>query len=436
MSGVCLAEGVGPPLLAAAAEGMTGMFLACRDCGQIHGAAAGALRRRWLLCRRCGARLSRFPAGGFDRPLAYTVAGLILFALANVFPLFTVSLQGNRRSDLLIGGALELGHYGWALAGLGILVAVLSIVVPGIRLALLWFVLTGLGPAGRGDARRPPLAAAWKLALHLRPWSMLDVYLLGAFVAYTRLDRLAELRIGVGGYALAGLVVVQVLIQQALGQRRVWDAIGDPAPYAPAPGQPWILCTGCELVVAAPGGVPPRRCPRCAARLEPRRRSSLAAAAALTAAGYILYLPANLLPVLTILRFGRSDTSTILGGVRELGAAGLWPLALLVLFASIVVPALKLGALSWFLVAIRLKSARLLRQRTSLYRLVEFLGRWSNIDVFMISIVVALLQFGELTRVDPGAGAVSFAAVIVLTMIATRVFDPRLMWDAAAEGRV
>jgi paraquat-inducible protein A len=167
----------------------------------------------------------------------------------------------------------------------------------------------------------------------------------------------------------------------------------------------------------------------------PRRPGSLATTAAFTAAGYILYLPANVLPVLTITRFGRTDAYTILGGVRDLAAAELWPLALLVLFASILVPVFKLAGLTWFLIAIRLRSARLLRERTALYRLIDFIGRWSNIDVFMISIVSALLRFGTLTTVDPGPGIASFAAVVVLTMVAARTFDPRLMWDATAGVR-
>jgi paraquat-inducible protein A len=119
---------------------------------------------------------------------------------------------------------------------------------------------------------------------------MLDVYLLGAVVAYTRLNPLADVVIGAGGYALAALVLVQVLIEQSLGRQRVWRAIGDAAMYAPAPGGPWILCLGCELVVATSdtGG---HRCPRCGARLASRRPGSLATTAAFTVAGYILYLP-------------------------------------------------------------------------------------------------------------------------------------------------
>jgi paraquat-inducible protein A len=373
-----------------------------------------------------------------DRPLAYAAAALILFGLANGFALFQIGFTGRHLDGMIISGAIQLTRYNTAIAGVGVLVALISIVIPALTLVLAFSVLAWLISIGRESQRsRPAVATAWKLARHLRPWSMLDVYLLGAVVAYSRLRRLANVAIGVGGYALAAFVFVQVLLDQSLGRQRVWRAIGDPAQYAPQPGEPWILCLDCELVTVAPatGSDGRRRCPRCGSRLVPRRSGSLATTAAFTLAGYILHLPANVLPVLTITRFGRTEPYTILGGVRDLAAAGLWPLALLVLFASILVPVLKLAGLSWFLIAIRLRSARLLRARTALYRLIDFIGRWSNIDVFMISIVSALLQFGILTTVDPGPGIASFAAVVVLTMIAARAFDPRLMWDAARAHR-
>jgi paraquat-inducible protein A len=418
--------------------GTTDILLACRDCGQIHRVGGSLLQRRWLLCRRCGAQLWRLPAAGLADPLAFAVAAAILLLLANTFPLFDISVAGDRRSSLIASGAAALARYGGGVSAVGVVVAMISVVIPALSIALAIIALGRLNStARRGAAPQQWLAAAWRLALHLRPWSMLDVYLLGAVVAYTRLGQVGRVAIATGGYALAALVFVQVLIEQSLGRQRVWNAIENPAEHTPAPGEPWVLCLECELVVAVRvgDGATRRRCPRCGARLVPRRSGSLAATAAFTAAGYILYLPANLLPVLTITRFGRTDSYTILGGVRDLAGAGLWPLALLVLVASIVVPALKLGGLSWFLIATGLRSAWLLRQRTMLFRLVDFIGRWSNIDVFMVSIVAALVQFGTLTTIEPGPGIASFAAVVVLTMIATRVFDPRLMWDAAATGR-
>src|SRR5260370_24803041 len=140
----------------------------------------------------------------------------------------------------------------------------------------------------------------------------------------------------------------------------------------------------CYLVLAAPPAATPGAaplCPRCAGSIEPRRPGSLSATLALITASAILYVPANLMPVMTVVRFGRVNTYTILSGVQELARLDMWPLALLVFFASIVVPMVKLLSLAWFLLAIRRGSAPGLRARTSLHRLIGFVGRLANTDV-------------------------------------------------------
>jgi paraquat-inducible protein A len=411
---------------------MSDTLLACRDCGQLHRTASAFVPGHRLACTRCGRGLSRFPPFGLDTPLALATTALILLLLANVYPIFLVNLEGRGGQDLLISGPFRLAEYGGPFAGLAMLVAGLSFVVPVIWLCLVVIVLAGLS---WGDpALRSRLAPLWKTALLLYPWSMLDVYLLGAYVAYSRLSEAVETEVAAGGYALGALVLVQAMLMVTLGVRRIWDMIADPRAFAPQPGGPWIMCGACQLVVASPeaGATGTRqRCPRCAMPLEPRQPGSLSATLALITAAAILYLPANLLAVMTVERFGRVNSYTILAGVDELVQLGMWPLALLVFFASIVVPMLKLVSLAWFLHAIRRRSAGRLQERTVLYRLIDVVGRWSNIDVFMVSILAASLQFGFLTTVDPEAGVVSFAAVVVLTMVATAVFDPRLMWDAA-----
>jgi paraquat-inducible protein A len=417
---------------------MAEILLACRDCGQIYRAGSDLPRRQWLLCRRCRARLWRFPSVRRAELLAFAATAAILFVAANAFPLLEVGVAGDRRTSVIASGAVALAGYGGGVSAVGALVAMISIVIPALSLTLVVMALVRLNVSAHNGANpRPRIAGIWRIVLHLRPWSMLDVYLLGVVVAYTRLGQLARVAVAAGGYALGALVLVQILIEQSLGRQRVWNAIDDPARHAPTPGEPWILCLECDLVVACTSvdGAGRQRCPRCSARLLPRRVGSLAITTAFAAAGYILYLPANLFPVLTITRFGRTDSYTILGGVRDLAEAGLWPLALLVFVASIIVPGLKLAGLTWFLIAIRLHSARLLPQRTALYRFVDYIGRWSNIDVFVVSIVTALVQFGTLATIEPGPGIASFAGVVVLTMIAVSAFDPRLMWDAAAVRR-
>jgi paraquat-inducible protein A len=144
-------------------------------------------------------------------------------------------------------------------------------------------------------------------------------------------------------------------------------------------------------------------------------------------------VPANVYPVMTISSLLQSKDFTIMGGIFELFQHGLWPLGVLVFFASILIPVLKLLTLATMLIETHLQSEQHLVGRTMSFRFVDFIGRWSMIDVFMISILVALVRFGKFSSVQAELGAPCFAAVVVLTMFAVNAFDPRLMWDRAAE---
>ena len=152
---------------------------------------------------------------------------------------------------------------------------------------------------------------------------------------------------------------------------------------------------------------------------------------ALAVAAAILYVPANLYPVMTLVSFGQATSATILGGVEELITGGMLPLALLVFFASITVPMLKLLGLVYLLFSVRRRSTWRPRERTTLYRLVESVGRWSMLDIFVLAVLAGLVRLGSIATIVPGIGAISFAAVVVLTMFAAMSFDPRLLWDAA-----
>ena len=134
---------------------------------------------------------------------------------------------------------------------------------------------------------------------------------------------------------------------------------------------------------------------------------------------------------MTLNALGSGAPNTIIGGVMELIAANMWPLALIVFVASILVPMLKLFTMSWLVITAHRRSRWRLKDRTVIYRLNELVGRWSMVDVFVITILVALVQLGSLAQVVPGVGILAFAFVVVLTMLAALTFDPRLMWDAA-----
>ena len=176
-------------------------------------------------------------------------------------------------------------------------------------------------------------------------------------------------------------------------------------------------------------------CPYCDATLQVRKPNSIARTWALVITAFILYIPANTLPVMTVISMGKGEPDTILSGVIALIESGMWPLALLIFFASVTVPMLKLFGLVYLLISIRRKSQWRPKDRTRLYRVIEAVGRWSMVDIFMVSILVALVKLGSLATIEPGVGATFFAGVVVITMFAAMSFDPRLIWDSIKEDK-
>ena len=171
-------------------------------------------------------------------------------------------------------------------------------------------------------------------------------------------------------------------------------------------------------------------CPRCASRLHFRKPDSIARTWALLIAAMILYVPANLLPMMKTSSLFGTQSDTIMSGVVYFWTSGSWYLALIIFFASIMVPLLKMLALMVLLVTVQRRSRWQREQRARLYRLVEFVGRWSMLDIYVVAVIVALVQLKALATIQPGPGAIAFGAVVVLTMFAAMTFDPRLIWDS------
>ncbi len=175
-------------------------------------------------------------------------------------------------------------------------------------------------------------------------------------------------------------------------------------------------------------------CPRCGAELHVRKPASLARTWAYLAAAVILYIPANLLPITDTATLFSEQSDTIFSGVVFFWTSGSYGLALLVLFASMVVPLAKLIVLSGLCWSVHTHTLRKPAQRTRLYRIVEFIGRWSMLDVFVVAVVTSLVQMQGLAQIHAGPGIVAFGAVCILTILASQAFDPRLIWDAFDEA--
>ncbi len=196
-----------------------------------------------------------------------------------------------------------------------------------------------------------------------------------------------------------------------------------------------VRCASCEKLCRMPELPAGTRahCPRCGAGLAHRKADSLTRSWALLIAAVVCYVPANLLPVMVVAGPGGSEADTILSGVQAMFAADWYVVGGLIFFASITVPLLKMISLAGLLMSVQLRSRWRPRDRTVLYRIVEVVGRWSMLDMFVISLTVALVQLGVVANVQPAIGASFFAAVVVLTMFSAASFDPRLIWDAVEE---
>lgn len=415
--------------------GTTSALRECPDCGLFQ-TVPKIVRGQVASCPRCNAVLRRHIVDPQSRALALALTGLVLFVLAAGMPFVELEVRGRALQTTLLSGPVQLEQHGmWEI---GIVVLVTTLGAPVVKLLAMAWVLIGL------RLRQPPrhLYVVFRWIEKLSPWSMVEVFLLGVFVAYTKLIDLAHVDIGGAVYALGALMMVTAAADSVFDRQGIWEALeargitACGAVAVPAsvnsPATHPIGCDTCGLV-SWQAGVK-NSCPRCGGRLHHRKPNSLARTAAFAVTAAVLYVPANILPVLTLTRFGRGAPSTILGGVMELAGAGMWPLALLVFFASVTVPVMKLIGLSWLLVSTRLAERGRLVERTRLYRIVDVIGRWSMVDVFMISILTALVRFGVIASVQPDAGVLSFCAVVILTILAAMAFDPRLMWDAATRA--
>ena len=399
----------------------------CPGCGLLQTVPALALGTT-AQCARCSTILRRTSKRRHDQLIALTATAFILLVIMCSTQLMSVDKAGIYHAADLFSGPQELARRN--MGELGAVVLFVTVLAPFGRLIGTFYVLI------RSHERTPPrhLRRVFAVIERLRPWSMIEVFVLGVFVAYVKLGDLVHIGLAAGVYALLALTFVLVWMDSAFDREKVWERLDreDPVDCTRGGHAGAIGCETCGLV-SVPRPENPR-CPRCESTLHARKPDSIARTWALVIAAAVLYVPANYYPVLTVMQLGAGAPSTILGGVEELLTARQYPLAALVFFASVAVPMMKLIGLSIMLIATQTGRAGWLRDRTRLYHVVRFIGRWSMIDIFMESLLGALIVFGSVITIEPGVGAVAFCAVVILTMFAAETFDPRLMWDAGSAG--
>jgi paraquat-inducible protein A len=433
-------------------------LIACHECDLLF-RKPSSVRERRAACSRCGASLTALPGSGLplDSICAVTLAALITFCITQAFPVIELRANGMTSEATLFGAVHSL----WSdnMHVVATMVFCSSILFPLLELLALFYLLVPL----RMDKVPPRFNSVLRLIQVVRPWGMVEVFMLGVLVTIVKMVSMAEVILGPGLFALGALTVMLAVVtsfdptclwtvRDGIGRRRMggfrWSRASrrygrfmQPLRARGARSSAVITaqraglvgCHACGLVQTRIEHQAQQRCARCQHVLHERRPDSLTRTVSLLLAAALAYIPANLLPIMHASTLGRSEDDTILGGVAYFWTSGDWPLAVVVFVASVLVPMLKLVVLTLLTVVARRGSNWRARERAGLYRAVERIGRWSMLDVFVVALTVTLVHFGSFAAITAGPAALAFGAVVILTMLASHQFDPRLIWDNAGQ---
>lgn len=356
---------------------------------------------------------------------ALTLTGIILFIMANAFPFMGLESSGLIQEGNILGGIQALIYRDQFI--LASLVFITIFLFPLLELSGLFLIVS----FRMLNIRSALVGRVAHLLQISRPWSMLEIFLLGIAVASIKLGHIASLVIGPGLISFIALVLVLIINNLYLSREAIWDWFQNENHFVNNDDETLIPCQVCQAHVGQSVLAQSNQCPRCHSPIHSITPNSEQKTLALLIAAGILYIPSNTLPIMTTTHLGQTSTDTIFSGVVHLALTGDLPVALIVFFASIVVPIAKLLVMTYLLWGLKVKRITDPKQMVMMYRITEFIGRWSMIDVFVVTLLVTLVQFGLLANIEPGAALLCFASVVVLTMLAAETFDSKLIWKNA-----
>ncbi|WP_192458618.1 membrane integrity-associated transporter subunit PqiA [Musicola keenii] len=376
------------------------------------------------LCPRCKTALASRQREPRWRPASFAFSALIMLVLSTLFPFVSMSVAGITREITL----LEIPQVMVAENYVSVATLFLLFVQLLPAFSMMAILLLCLRAPLSQDIRR------WltRMLFLLKTWGMAEIFLAGVLVSFVKLMSYGQIGIGASFIPYIVFCVMQLLAFLNLDRRWLWDDVAPPPPLPMGltSGRSGLLqgvrsCSCCSAILPAQT----RRCPRCHTHGHTRRHQSLQWTLALLITSLMLYVPANILPIMVTEALGEQLTSTIMSGVILLWDMGSYPVALVIFIASIMVPTLKMLALAWLCWCARGHRHHDTERMHRVYEMVEFVGRWSMIDVFVIAVLSSMVRIGRLMSIYPAIGAVLFAAVVILTMFAAITFDPRLLWD-------
>lgn len=396
----------------------------CEECDFVN--SIPPLRRgERFRCQRCAHVLVNVHKHVSVRIMGSGLSALLMLAMSLSFPFLGFSSNGIERTVSLFDTLSVLLSQGYLV--LSILLSLALFVFPVVYLlAILFLVWSFQHQYVLKFVQR--YCVRWLLVIE--PWLMVDVFLVGILVALVKMSSLADISLELSFWAFCGYVILLLKTMVLVDKRWLWNKVaGRSAEHSAlamtAKKQGLIGCHFCGATLSGHA----THCNRCGHSVYSRRPRSINTTVALLVASLVMYIPANVFPIMQTTFLGSTEPSTIMGGVLLLWSLESYPVALIILFASVVIPIAKVLSLGWLCWQSRYPSRRLTKQKITLYRLTELVGRWSMIDVFVVAILTSLVQMGNFMSILPGPAVLSFTAVIVLTMLAAMAFDPRLLWD-------
>lgn len=379
-------------------------------------------------CPRCGHTLSRHLPEQERRPIAYGFAAIIMFVLSNAFTFMSFSAKGVGQEMTFLQCITTLVDQGYLFLG-----AVLSLTLIGLPLVYMGSIMLVLWRVDK-DLHSNALRSLGRLLCRIKPWLMVDVFLIGVLISLVKLMGMADIKMGLSFWAFVGYTLLLIKMISSLDRMWLWQRLFGPSELhgltvdddeASAMTSGLVGCHICGALSEAGAD----SCKRCGEHLHSRKPGGLNRTWALLFTSIILYVPANLYPIMDTVFLGDDSPSTILGGVLVLWAMGSYPIAAVIFFASVVVPLVKILALLWLCYMVQRGQGTSPLGKLKLYRMTEFVGRWSMIDVFVVAILAGLIRLDNLMTIYPGPAAVAFAGVVLVTMVAAMSFDSRLIWD-------
>ncbi len=384
------------------------------------------------VCPRCGSRLYRARRDSVNKTLALSLTGLLLYVPANFTTLLTFDVLGTPSSTTLFASTLSMFAQGQFVVGT--VVVLTGLVFPLLTLSLLFTVSLGL----HLRRRIPCMPTMLRWYHHLTEWAMEDVYLIGVFVTIIKMSHMATIEANTGLYCFIALVLVTIASQSAIDFPLFWSRMEPDAP--PPPPAPDVetameaglmVCHTCRRIAAVGDEAGKVFCPRCGEQLHFRKPESVGRTWALVLTAVIFTFPANLLPIMEVEYMGVPDRSTIMDGIIYFFHEGSYGIGAIILTASILVPMFKILGLALILLSIHFRRQGWLRHKAMMFRFIQFIGRWSMLDIFVIALLCALVRFGYLSTVNVAPAAFYFTGVVLATMFSAINFDPRLLWDDA-----